>query len=264
MTPWVPRAIERWTAVGTGRTAVQQEHYLRLNWYWARALTGDAPAAVAAEAEELLAATLVDPPRWGVAYHHALIADMWLAAGLPDRAADALDRADHALDAYGQRYAEGLVRLLRARLLDARGEPARASRRRRRRPATAPPNAAPTCSPAAPRTSSRSYGYPVTAADQPAEPGGREEHDDAVDRARDGDLGAVQQRRAQRDRDGEGGVANADLEPGRQGRAVLDPGQARHAVADEQAEEVERQHRQPDRARSSRRDGPAPRTARPR
>ncbi|MFC6083534.1 ATP-binding protein [Sphaerisporangium aureirubrum] len=121
--PWVMRTVERWTSVGTGRAAVQQEHYVRLNWYWARALTGDDPAGIAAEAEQLVAATLVDPPRWGVAYHHALVAEMWLAAGRPDKAADALDRADHALDAYGQRYAAGLVLLLRARLLQAQGEP---------------------------------------------------------------------------------------------------------------------------------------------
>ncbi|WP_218038597.1 ATP-binding protein [Acrocarpospora pleiomorpha] len=121
---WVIRTIERWTAVGTGRAAVQQELYIRLNWYWARALVGDDPAGIAAEAEQLLAGTLVDPPRWGVAYHHGLIAEMWLAAGRPDEAAIALDRADQALEAYGQRYAEGLVLLLRARLLHARGEPA--------------------------------------------------------------------------------------------------------------------------------------------
>ncbi|OHV48755.1 AAA family ATPase [Pseudofrankia sp. BMG5.37] len=121
---WVMRTIERWMAVGTGRAAIQQENYIRLNWYWARALTGDNPAGTAAEAEQLLAGTLVDPPRWGVACHHALIAEMWLAAGMPDEAGAALDRADRALDAYGQRYAEGLVLLLRARLLHARGEPA--------------------------------------------------------------------------------------------------------------------------------------------
>ncbi|WP_431919644.1 BTAD domain-containing putative transcriptional regulator [Nonomuraea jabiensis] len=120
---WVMRAIERWMAAGTGRAAVQQEHYTRLNWYWARALTGDDPAGIAAEAEQLVAGTLVDPPRWGVAYHHGLIAEMWLAAGRPDQAGLALDRADQALEAYGQRYAEGLVLLLRARLLQARGEP---------------------------------------------------------------------------------------------------------------------------------------------
>ncbi|MGW6495284.1 BTAD domain-containing putative transcriptional regulator [Nonomuraea angiospora] len=121
---WAMRTIERWMAAGTGRAAVQQEHYTRLNWYWARALAGDDPAGVAAEAEQLLAGTLADPPRWGVAYHYGLIAEMWLAAGMPDQAGIALDRADQALEAYGQRYAEGLVLLLRARLLQARGEPA--------------------------------------------------------------------------------------------------------------------------------------------
>lgn len=120
---WVMRTVDRWIAIGTGRTAVQQEVYVRLNWYWAQALTGDDPARIAAEAEQLLAATITDPPRWGVAYHNGLIAEMWLAAGMPDEAGTALDRADHALEAYGQRYAEGLIRLLRARLLHARGEP---------------------------------------------------------------------------------------------------------------------------------------------
>jgi len=48
---------------------------------------------------------------------------MWLAAGAPDEAVAALDRADACLDAYGQRYPEGLILLLRARVLQARGEP---------------------------------------------------------------------------------------------------------------------------------------------
>ncbi|MET7426874.1 BTAD domain-containing putative transcriptional regulator [Dactylosporangium sp. NPDC005555] len=121
---WVMRTIERWMAMGTGRSAVQQEIYVRLNWYWARALTGDDPAATTAEAEQLLAATLTDPPRWGIAYHNGLIAEMWLAAGRPDAAGAALDRADRALEAHGQRYAEGLIRLLRARVLHAGGAPA--------------------------------------------------------------------------------------------------------------------------------------------
>ncbi|MFC5748441.1 BTAD domain-containing putative transcriptional regulator [Actinomadura rugatobispora] len=120
---WVIRVVDRWIAVGTGRLAIQQEHYVRLDWYWARALTGDDPIGISEEAELLLASTLTDPPRFGIAYHLALIAEMWLAAGVPDRAENALDRADRALEAHGQRYAEGLVRLLRARLLQARGEP---------------------------------------------------------------------------------------------------------------------------------------------
>ncbi|MBB6475778.1 ATP-binding protein [Sphaerisporangium rubeum] len=125
---WVLRTIDRWMTVGTGRTAVQQEHYVRLIWSWARALTGDDPAGVTAEAERLLDGTLADPPRWGVAYHHALIAEMWLAAGMPDKAAAALGRADKAMESHGQRYAEGLVLLLHACLLQARGEPAEAVR----------------------------------------------------------------------------------------------------------------------------------------
>ena len=120
---WVLRTIDRWIAVGTGRAAVQQETYVRLNWYWARALTGEEPTGIAAEADQLLAETLADPPRWGVAFHYGLIAEMWLAAGMTDNAGIAVDRADKALVANGQRYAEGLVRLLRARLLHARGEP---------------------------------------------------------------------------------------------------------------------------------------------
>ena len=48
---------------------------------------------------------------------------MHLVAGSVDEAAAALDRADFYLNAYGQRYPEGLLLLLRARLLQARGEP---------------------------------------------------------------------------------------------------------------------------------------------
>ncbi|MBO2447918.1 hypothetical protein J4573_12510 [Actinomadura barringtoniae] len=120
---WVLRVADRWTAMGNGRIAVQQEHYVRLDRLWARALTGDDPAGTAEEAETRVASTLADPPRFGLAYHLALIAEMWLAAGSPERAGNALDQANRALEAHGQRYAEGLVMLMRARLLQARGEP---------------------------------------------------------------------------------------------------------------------------------------------
>jgi hypothetical protein len=120
---WVIQAAERWVAAGADRTGDAPGHYIRLDWYWARALTGDDPAGTAAEAEELLAATLLDPPLWGIAYHLGLIAEMWLAADLPDKAATALDRADQAMNTHGHRYAEGLLLLLHARLLHARGEP---------------------------------------------------------------------------------------------------------------------------------------------
>ncbi|MEU6609456.1 BTAD domain-containing putative transcriptional regulator [Streptomyces shenzhenensis] len=122
------RAGERWVAAGLARLRTQRDHYIRQGWCWARALTGDDPAGAAAEAEELLAAHLLDPPQWGLTYHYTLIAEMWLAAGSPDRADAALDRADQTMRDYGQRYAEGLFLLMKARLLQARGAPLTAVR----------------------------------------------------------------------------------------------------------------------------------------
>jgi hypothetical protein len=122
------RAGERWVAAGLARLSAHIDHYIRQFWCWARALTGEDPSGAAAEAEELLAAHLLDPPQWGIAYHYALIAEMWLAAGFPDRADASLDRADQAMWDYGQRYAEGLLLLLKARLLQARGAPPTAVR----------------------------------------------------------------------------------------------------------------------------------------
>ncbi|MER6556457.1 BTAD domain-containing putative transcriptional regulator [Streptomyces sp. NPDC001027] len=122
------RAGERWVAAGLARLSAHIDHYIRQFWCWARALTGEDPAGAAAEAEELLVAHLLQPPQWGIAYHCVLIAEMWLAAGSPDRAETALDRADQAMWDYGQRYAEGLLLLLKARLLQARGAPLAAVR----------------------------------------------------------------------------------------------------------------------------------------
>ncbi|MFJ3779094.1 transcriptional regulator, partial [Streptomyces sp. NPDC090075] len=122
------RAVEQWIAADLDRLRTLADHYVRQYWCWARALTGEDPAGAAAEAEELLTAQLLDPPQWGIAYHYALIAEMWLAAGWPDRADAALDRADQALWDYGQRFAEGLILLLRARLLQARDAPPTAVR----------------------------------------------------------------------------------------------------------------------------------------
>ncbi|GAB3845785.1 ATP-binding protein [Dactylosporangium cerinum] len=122
------RAGERWAAAALERPRSQMDHYIRQYWCWARALTGDDPAGAAAEAEELLVAHLLDPPQWGIAYQYGLIAQMWLSAGRPERAAAALDAADRALWEYGQRYAEGLLLLIRAHLSQANGEPAAAVR----------------------------------------------------------------------------------------------------------------------------------------
>ena len=58
-----------------------------------------------------------------MATFYARLADMWLAAGEPAKAAAALDRAVYFMETYGQRNAEGFSLLERARLLHAVGEP---------------------------------------------------------------------------------------------------------------------------------------------
>jgi len=49
---------------------------------------------------------LLDPPQWGIAYHWALLAEMWLAAGSHEQAEAVLDRAVRTMRDYGLRYAE--------------------------------------------------------------------------------------------------------------------------------------------------------------
>jgi tetratricopeptide (TPR) repeat protein len=117
------RAAERGIAVDPEFTFVFQGTYQRLAHGWARAMTGQDPAGAAAEMERLITTNLLDPPRSCVATWFGLLGEAWLAAGQPDAAAAALDRADWALDAFGQRYSEGLILLIRARLMQARGEP---------------------------------------------------------------------------------------------------------------------------------------------
>ncbi|WP_344649428.1 ATP-binding protein [Cryptosporangium japonicum] len=120
---WALRCAERGIAEDPRFSFVFFGAYLRMARHWAHAVAGDDPAGAAVEAERILTATLVDPPLSGVTTWYGLIAEMWLAAGALDRAEAALTRAEHFLGVNDQRYAEGLVLLLRARLLQARGAP---------------------------------------------------------------------------------------------------------------------------------------------
>ncbi|MEU8379095.1 AAA family ATPase [Streptosporangium sp. NPDC048865] len=123
-TGWALTAAEPWAATDPQHLHFNVDPYLRITTCWARALTGDDPAGAAAEADRILTTTVTDPPRFGLAFHEGLIADMLLSAGMPGEAAEVLDRADRHADDHGQRYAEGLLLLLRARQLRAHGEPA--------------------------------------------------------------------------------------------------------------------------------------------
>ncbi|WP_307834071.1 ATP-binding protein [Paractinoplanes lichenicola] len=124
---WALRAAARGIAQDHEFSFVFLGSYQRLARCWGRALTTGDPGA-AAEAEKIITAALLDPPRSGLATWCGLLAEMWLAAGRLDEAAGALDRAGKFLDRHGQRYAEGLLLLLRARLLRAQGEPVAAVR----------------------------------------------------------------------------------------------------------------------------------------
>lgn len=120
---WALRAAARGIGVDPEFNFVFLGTYQRLARYWALAMTHAEPAAAAAAAEKMIAANLLDPPRSCVATWYALLAEMWISAGDLDRAARSLDRADWCLHTYGQRYPEGLLLLVRARLLHGLGAP---------------------------------------------------------------------------------------------------------------------------------------------
>ncbi|GAA2216044.1 hypothetical protein GCM10009850_115130 [Nonomuraea monospora] len=117
------RAAERGIAVDPDLSYVFLGTYQRLAGCWARAITGDDPAGAAVEAERIIETNLLDPVRSCVSTWYALLGEVWLAASQPQQAAAALDRADHCVRTYGQRSSEGLILLLRARLLQAQGVP---------------------------------------------------------------------------------------------------------------------------------------------
>jgi DNA-binding SARP family transcriptional activator len=116
------RAAQRWISANLGSFS-NVSPYVRTALCWIRALSGGDASEAAVEADQILTTTMVDPPLHGVPFYQGLLAEMWLAAGRTAEAGVALDRAQQSLDAYGQRYAEGLLLLLRARLMQAGGEP---------------------------------------------------------------------------------------------------------------------------------------------
>lgn len=122
-TEWALRAADAGITVDPGFSFVFLGTYQRLARCWAMAVSGSEQSATIREAQRLIAANLLDPPRSCVATWYGLLGEMHLAAGSTDGAAAALNRADFYLNAYGQRYPEGLIGLLRARLLHSTGAP---------------------------------------------------------------------------------------------------------------------------------------------
>jgi DNA-binding SARP family transcriptional activator len=120
---WGMRITERWRTVDPHHSFVNVDLYLRVSRCWARALTGDDPAGAAADAEQVILTTMPDSPAYGVTMNFALLAEMLLAAGKPNEAKAALDRADHFFHVQDERYAEPLRLLLHAKVLHACGAP---------------------------------------------------------------------------------------------------------------------------------------------
>jgi hypothetical protein len=121
---WALTAAERGIAVDPDLHFEFLGTYQRLARCWARALLGRDPGSATAEIERRITGSLLDPPRSCIVTWYGALAEMRLAAGALDEAEQALDRAEWALNRYGQRYAEGLILLLRTRLLTARGRSA--------------------------------------------------------------------------------------------------------------------------------------------
>lgn len=120
---WALRAAETAINADPDFSFTFSGSYPRLAWHWAKAMSGgDGPVAAAIEMERIIETTLVDPPRSNLATWYALLAETQLSGDDPLAAMTALDKAETFIDTYGERYAEGLVLLIRAKALRAGGD----------------------------------------------------------------------------------------------------------------------------------------------
>ncbi|MEV4510151.1 AAA family ATPase [Dactylosporangium sp. NPDC049525] len=119
---WALRAAETAINADPDFSFTFSGSYPRLARHWARALSGDDPVTAAVAMERIIETTLVDPPRSNLATWYALLAETRLCGADPVAAMIALDKAETFIDRYGERYAEGLVLLIRAKALRAGGD----------------------------------------------------------------------------------------------------------------------------------------------
>jgi DNA-binding SARP family transcriptional activator len=124
--PWARRAGQRGVDADPEGTFAFLGVYTRLNLCWARAMSGDDRADAVAEARDLVTGLPLNPPRAGITSCYELLAEMFLVAGMLTETAATLDRVEMLRESRGERQTEGLTLLLRARLLQARGEHAAA------------------------------------------------------------------------------------------------------------------------------------------
>jgi hypothetical protein len=119
---WALQASGIGIAADPERSFVFLGVHSHLHHGWARALLGEPEEGIAS-----MQATIAAEPNYGMVTSHvlwaALLADALLEAGRLDEVGSALEAADDMVRNNGQRYAEPLNLLVRARYLHARGEP---------------------------------------------------------------------------------------------------------------------------------------------
>jgi DNA-binding SARP family transcriptional activator len=120
---WALHIVTRWRKADPHHQFAVVDSYLRVVQCWARALTGDDASAEAAEAARVIEQMMLPLSMYGTTLYLCLLAEMWLAAGLPVRASRALDTAERFAAANGEPYTLCLRLLLRARVLSAEGAP---------------------------------------------------------------------------------------------------------------------------------------------
>jgi tetratricopeptide (TPR) repeat protein len=125
---WALRAAETAVNADPDFSFTFSGSYPRLARHWAKAMSGDDPGTAAAAMERIIETALVDPPRSNLATWYALLAEIRLCGDDPAAAMTALDRAETLIDRHGERYAEGLVLLIRAKALRACGDVRSAAR----------------------------------------------------------------------------------------------------------------------------------------
>ena len=96
--------------------------YPRLARQWATGMADPSPLVSASEMEHLIDGYLRQPLRSNLATWHALRAEVLLVADDVEGAMAALDEADAVIHAYGERYAQCLVTLVRAQAMAMRGD----------------------------------------------------------------------------------------------------------------------------------------------
>lgn len=129
---WALRAAETTINADPDFSFTFSGSYPRLARHWAKAVSGGDPVAAATEMERIIETRLVDPPRSNLATWYALLAETRLCGKDPSAAMTALEKAETFIERYGERYAEGLVLLIRATAFRAGGDVRSAVRAARR------------------------------------------------------------------------------------------------------------------------------------